>query len=285
MTKLDERIYLTQYSMRTLTQPIRINGVLADPDANTVACLLEAIDGTDIVARAAARVSTGLYTFTPSTIESKDQGYFNLHWGYAISSVAQRITMPIEIGPQSAAYEALTDDALLVVSAVWRKFADLYDSPFGGPHLLVPAQSHFSKARIAELLSDALGELNTAAQPYTSFTLDGAHGSQVFPYERWAPLLAKSGYIETIKHLMRSYTEQWEIAGIAGPRADRRDYLARWGSILVMEEKTFQKQIETWKRSLIGLGQTRVLVAGGVYGNAWNTYRQVNAARPRFPYG
>ena len=63
------------------------------------------------------------------------------------------------------------------------------------------------------------------AQPHMTYTLNEPGQ---FPHEQWGALLEFATYIETIKHLKRSYVEQPDWQGVTVARADRRDYLQRW---------------------------------------------------------
>ena len=59
-----------------------------------------------------------------------------------------------------------------IVESVWVRFADMFDSPQGGPHLQVFFQTAFSRGRLAQLLQIALGKINLTMQPAFSFTTD-----------------------------------------------------------------------------------------------------------------
>jgi hypothetical protein len=169
-----------------------------------------------------------------------------------------------------------------VIDLTWSRFADLFDSPQGGPNLQTYFQTHYTRGRMADLLRIAVGTLNTVAQPFQTYTVDGV-GAALFPIARWGPLLEKSLYIEALKHLIRSYVEQPNFVGSGNvSRLDRRDYMDRWRSVLDMESATFQSQLEHFKIANMGLGRPAVLVAGGVYGKYGPTRLAGSvAARPR----
>jgi hypothetical protein len=168
-----------------------------------------------------------------------------------------------------------------IVTNVWIRFEDTFDSPQGGPHLQVYFQTQMSRGRLAQLLRLALGFLNTMAQPYSSFSADPQRGE--FPYAQWGPLLEQALYVETLKHLIRSYTEQPMPNGITVARMDRRDYTDRWRAVLDDEMQWFKQQLDVFKISMMGLGRPRVLVSGGVYGSYGPTRLPGSAAaRPMF---
>jgi hypothetical protein len=167
-----------------------------------------------------------------------------------------------------------------IVDDTWIKFADLFDSPEGGPNLQTYYQTHFSRNRIAQLLKTAVGLLNTTAQPFQSYSID-VPGQ--FPIQQWGPLLGQALYVEVLKHLIRSYVEQPAFVGGSVTRLDRRDYMDRWQSVLDEERKQLKSQLDIFKISNMGLGKPKVLVSGGVYGRYGPTrFAGSVAARPRY---
>lgn len=95
-------------------------------------------------------------------------------------------------------------------------------------------------------------------------------------------MLSHNCYVETLKHLRRSYVEQPSAEGVNLARLDRRDYMTRWGEIIADEEKDLDKQLETFKIAHMGLGRGRVLVGGGIFGSFAPTRNAGMAARPRY---
>jgi hypothetical protein len=170
-----------------------------------------------------------------------------------------------------------------VVEAVWMRFADLFDSPGGGPNLMVYFQSRFGRGRIAQLLGVALNRLNIVAQPHTTYTLTGPPDGNEFPLAKWGGLLDQATYIEVLKHLIRSYTEQPEAPGVNIARLDRRDYAQRWQTVLEAEERDYRDMLDNFKIAHMGFSRPRVLVSGGVYGSYGPTRLAASAAaRPRY---
>ena len=93
-----------------------------------------------------------------------------------------------------------------------------------------------------------------------------------------AGLLEWATYLEVIRHLIRSYTEQPDAQGIQTARLDRRQYADAWRRILQDEEPDFRKALDQYKFAAMGLGRASVLVAGGIYGE-W--VRPTPIGRPR----
>lgn len=259
-----DRRYVSRYSMPAFGLKVHRDGVLADADA--VPTVSYVPDGalTPAWSRPAVREALGTYTITLSSADTSQTGVGTLMWDYDLDTVPQTYGVDIEVGPTAPAYDALPSAWQGVIEQAWVKFADLFDSPYGGPNLQVYAQTHFGRNRLAQLLTVALQRLNTASSPHASHVL----GGESFPMAEWGGLLSDALYIEVVKHLIRSYVEQPEaVLGTAVSRFDRRDYMNRWQEILRMEEQGFSSDLKKYRQANLGLGHVSVLVAGGAYGN------------------
>lgn len=280
---IGDRQYLGQFAIEDLGLEVHKNGALADADGNAVTATMTSLVGNTVVFtdRAATHVGTGLYEVTLSSVETQNVGMWKLTWSYELDGVPQTFVGLIEVGKSSPSYDRLSEGFKGVIESVMWRFADLFDSPLGGPHLQVYFQTRWSRGRMADMLQSALGKLNTISQPHMTYTLDEARGP--FPYANWGPLLEQGLYIETIKHLIRSYTEQPLADGVTVPRLDRRDYMDRWRAVLDMETADYTPMLENFKIAHMGLGRPRVLVSGGVYGSYGPTRIAGSAAaRPRY---
>lgn len=259
-----DRKYISRYGQPALGIRVYRAGSLADADAAPQVSLIREGETTPEWTRAATRDSEGTYSVVLSSAETADPGLASLRWDYALDSVAQVYGLDVEVGPSAPAYDALPPAWQDVIEGVWAKFADLFDSPFGGPHLQVYVQTHFGRNRLAQLLGEALQALNTASSPHATYPLGGDN----FPFAEWGGLLSDALYIDVLKHLVRSYVEQPEaILGTAVSRLDRRDYMNRWREVLDMEMQDFRTDLSRYRKAHLGLGNFSVLVAGGAYGN------------------
>lgn len=259
-----DRKYLSRYSQPALGIRVYKAGALADADAPPVATFIPDAPTGDSWTRETTKDSTGSYSVTLSSVETSTPMLGSLRFDYFVDGVAQVYVLDVEIGPSAPAYDALSAEWQNVVDMVWAKFADLYDSPLGGPHLQVYLQTHFGRNRLAQLLGEALQVLNTASSPHQTYPLGGTD----FPFGEWGYLLGDALYIEVIKHLIRSYVEQPELVlGVAVSRTDRRDYMDRWTAVLNIELEDFRSDIKRYRMAHLGLGNISVLVAGGAYGN------------------
>ena len=154
------------------------------------------------------------------------------------------------------------------------KLEDLWDSDLGGPHLRDATKAIFDREKIRRLLPDALYNINNVYQPATGFD------ETTFPYQNHRPLLAQALLVESIGHLMRAYVEQPLPAGANVSYFDRRDYLQRWQMILQMELDKLNRWLDLFKRDLMGLGYSAMLVGG----YASYPSRVPRYMRGRYPY-
>lgn len=281
-----DRQYVSQFSSPPLTLQIHIGGQPADPDASTVQAqlYLQNPDGTvaPVNSYVATRQAAGEYTVIPSSADTSVPAQAELAWSYQIASVPQQYASYLTIGPANPAYDVLPIPMQDLLETVWIRFSDLFDSPSGGANLQTYYQAHWSRGRVAQLMNVALQKINAVAQPWSNYTLNGLNGAQ-FPINQWGGLLAQYTYVEAIKHLVRSYTEQAQVVGGGSiTRLDRSNYVAGWRAILGDEEPELKSLLDVFKIRHLGLGNPRVLVSGGVYGRYAPTRIAGSvAARPR----
>jgi hypothetical protein len=263
MPALLDRRYLSRYASDTVGFVLHRLGVPADADANVVtAQLVNEEDFSIVFTRSATHLETGKYGVVLTGEDTSVEGLFTLNFAYTVDSLPDRYADYLEVGPPAPAYDALSLGYRDVVEHVWIRFADLFDSPLGGPHLQTYAQSHFGRNRLAQLLRIAIGRLNTISQPRTTYSLDGD-----FPFESWGPLLEQALYVEVLKHLMRSYVEQPDVALAASiSRLDRQSYMDRWAQMVQLETADLERQMSTFRMENLGLGSVHALVSGGAYG-------------------
>lgn len=280
-----ERQYISQFGTDVLGLALKPGGVDRDADGDVTITFVREATETDaavtVFSRVASHVALGMYETALTSEETSVPGLYTVVWTYTMLTQAQEYRTYVEVGSSAPAYDRLSWEMKDIVDTTWVRFADLFDSPGGGPNLMTYFQTNYGRERLAELLKIAVGTLNTVAQPFQTYTIDGVGGS-TFPVEKWGPLLERSLYIEAVKHLVRSYVEQPMFVGGSVTRLDRRDYMDRWRSILQDEERTFERQLEVFKIANMGLGKAAVLVSGGAYGRYGPTRLAGSvAARPR----
>jgi hypothetical protein len=276
-----ERRYISRYAQDVLGLSVHVQGTPTDVDTDVTVVLTRESDSTVVFTRTADHIGTGLYEVALTSDDSSTVGDYTVTWSYDVGGTPQTYVTFITVGEVAPTYDALTPGLKDVVDSVWIRFADLFDSPMGGPNLQTYFQTHFGRERIAQLMRIGAGRLNTMAQPFQTFTVDGPTPS--FPLAQWGSLLETTTYVEVLKHLVRSYVEQPAFVGGNVTRLDRRDYMDRWQSILQDEEAMMKSQLDIFKISMMGLGKPKVLVSGGVYGRYGPTrFAGSVAARPRY---
>jgi hypothetical protein len=278
-----ERKWVSRFSSPVLGLQVHKGGVLADADFNDMlVTMTNEANGEVIFERQANHPSTGVYEIVPSSVETQIISFYEMKWTYAVDGIPQIFIANLHVGQNYAAYDNLNPELQDVIEGTWALFSDMFDSVEGGPNLQDYYQTRFNRGTFVVLMQNALDNINLYGQPKTTFTLDPT--SNPFPYQRWPGLIDQALYIEVIRHLVRSYVEQPVLEGGSGiARLDRRDYFDRWQSVLELEQRDFDRAVETFKIAQMGLGQASVLISGGVYGNFAPTRMAGSvAARPRY---
>ena len=283
-TNLDmiDRRYLSRWSSVVVGVVIHRTGQPTDPDDGVVVSMVDdAAEGTVFVFedRVATRDDTGAYSVELTSSDTDQPGVYSLVWEWEWDDDEFSRESYIEVGQHSPVYDDLEDDMKEIVESVWRKFADLYDSPYGGPHLQVYFQTNFARNRIAQLLHDSVEHINAMVPGERPYLISSDPGPK-FP-SQWYGLLGEQLYVETLKHLRRSYVEQPSDKGVGVALLDRRDYMNRWGEILREAEGDVSKMLDQFKMYRFNLGQTRVLLSGGAYGR-YGPQRYPGSAQPRY---
>ena len=279
-TYLRDYQYVSQYAMDINGIEIIVAGQPHDPDGNAVTVIMYDPNAEVQFTETATRTDVGIYQIQFTSAQTSSPGFYTLRWSFLINGAQEYTDTWVEIGVANRDYDSLPSPMKDIVETTWYRFSDMFDSPQGGPHLQVYFQTNFSRGRLAQLLKIAVGYLNTMAQPYANFSVEG---NPLFPYQQWGPLLEQRLYLETMKHFIRSYIEQPTPTNVGIGRMDRRDYTDRWNQMLSHDEADFKSQLDVFKISMMGLGRPHVLVSGGVYG-AYGPTRLPGsaAARARF---
>jgi hypothetical protein len=262
-----DRRYLSRYASEQVGFTAIVGGQPADVDSNLVAFdLVDATTTTVLRSGAATRVATGQYAVAITSADTATAGQLiDARFSFAIGGQPGLYAVELAVGDSAPAYDALSPLWKGAVESVWVRFADLFDSPLGGPNLQVYVQTRFGRQRMAQLLRVGLGRLNTISAPHHTYSVDD--GDTGFPFRQWGPLVEQALYVEVIKHLIRSYVEQPEVVqGAPVSRLDRRDYMQRWREVLDMEQRDLDTQIEQFRVASLGLGAVKALVSGGAYG-------------------
>jgi hypothetical protein len=213
-----DRAYVSQFSRPALTHAIYIAGEPGDPDGQSVTgqLYLQNADGavSPVSTYSAVRQQAGVYVITPSSADTSVPSEAELAWAYSVGGQAQQYASYLTIGPANPAYDALPQDMQDLLELVWIRFADEFDSASGGPNLQSYFQAHWSRGRIAQLMAIAVSKLNTIAQPWSNYTLDGQNGAQ-FPVQQWGGLLGT--YCVTMETPVLTADLRWVPCGELRP--------------------------------------------------------------------
>lgn len=205
------------------------------------------------------------WTDTTETGEYRIQVQFILLSG-EIRSVMQEFTV---IDPFNPPVPSATD---YVVDQVQLRLEDCFDSIDGGPWLRDRSLNAFDYSKIADFIPEALLDINVQMPP-TSFTIDDFTTPVAIPGQSSLPnpnltLLAKGVLVLTIRHLMRSYTEQPTPQGAQVVWQDRTRYQKLWSDIYQVEYADYIEKVRLWKRTALNLGHSALLTfskAGRLY--------------------
>lgn len=224
--------------------------------------IITADEGVDI-----DHPETGIYTYTITPPVTNVVCLLKAVWTYQVGGVNLTYTEHLQIRDQMPTYDGFSDAEKGSVQLIVNLFADSYDSTTGGPHLIEEFQTKFTNERIAQLLNWSVQKFNMTKQPITTYVLSSPGTAGNFP-PNWNGLLVMGGYVEVLKHLVRSYVEQPDIRNADVAYLDRRDYQSRWKAVLDDEKEQYDEMVTLTKRKLMGLGSTSMLVSGGMFGGS-----------------
>lgn len=222
--------------------------------------IITADEGVDI-----DHPETGVYTYTITPPVTNVVCLLKAVWTYQVGGVNLIYVEHLQIRDPMPTYDGFSDAEKSAVQLIINLFADSYDSTAGGPHLIEEFQTKFNNERIAQLLNWAVQKMNMAKQPITSWVLSTPGTVGNFPPNWWG-LLIMGGYLEVMRHLIRSYVEQPDIRNADVAYLDRRDYLTRWQTVYQMEKEEYDQMLTLVKRKMMNLGSTSMLVSGGIFG-------------------
>lgn len=141
------------------------------------------------------------------------------------------------------------------IDMAWDMLEDCFDSELGGPWLRDMTLARFDKSKMRKFLPQVFLDINSV-QPQTDFN------EATFPYATndLEAILSQGVLVATIRHLMRSYTEQPNPTGTPVPFFDKQQYAQKWKFIYDIEEEKFRKWLAMYKLRLYNLGRPSMLV-------------------------
>jgi len=141
------------------------------------------------------------------------------------------------------------------VDLAWLKLEDCFDSEFGGPWLRDMTMRVFDKTKVREFTPTVLLQINQQ-MPFTTYTVTG------FPWANGdaTALFGQGLLVESIRHLMRSYTEQPDVVSSPVAFLDRKRYAEAWRAVYTEEEKLFERWLNRWKLASIDITHASMLL-------------------------
>lgn len=160
------------------------------------------------------------------------------------------------------------------VALAWQKLESCFDSELGGPWLRDMTKARFDHSTVRNLIGEAMLEINHI-QPITSFTVAS------FPYTTndGNAIMAQGLLVATIRHLMRSYTEQPDVTNSPVAFFDRKRYQQAWSVIYQIELERFQKWLELWKRQFIDMSGAKLIISSRAGRNMQGSMRYRGSLR------
>src|SRR5690606_6966766 len=149
----------------------------------------------------------GKYEVTVRSAHTDTAGNYRLDFKYLIGGVPEVYRDYDVVGESNPDYDRLPPDFKENVDSVRIRFAHLFHSPSERPDLQSYFQSHWSRGRVDQVMKIELGPINTRQQPLGLYSMDGSAGER-FPVDQWGSLLETLTYVESVKHLLRSYVEE-----------------------------------------------------------------------------
>lgn len=141
------------------------------------------------------------------------------------------------------------------IDQCWLKLEDCFDSEIGGPWLRDMTLAVFDKSKINGFIPEALMDINQQ-MPITDYNVDS------FPYAAndGTAVMAEGLLLATIRHLMRSYTEQPDIMNSPVAFMDRKRYQQAWSAIYTIELAMWDRWLSRWKLRSYDLSSSAMLL-------------------------
>lgn len=244
---------------------LRINEIpITEDQIVSVSFIVQKPDGTSTTSLGTVQTDgSGFLRWSNTTLigEYIAQAQFNL-----VSGEIRSVMVPFTVyDPFNPPTPTQTD---LIVDAVQLRLEDCFDSVEGGPWLRDRSLAHFDYTKVADFIPEALLDINVQMPP-TNYDLGTFASWSTTPGDNPnMPLLVKGVLLLTIRHLMRSYTEQPMPAGGQVVWHDRTRYQQMWNQIYQVELKDWTEKVRLFKRTELALGHAASLTfskAGRLY--------------------
>lgn len=141
------------------------------------------------------------------------------------------------------------------VQQAWVKIEDCFDSEMGGPWLRDMTLAVFDQYKIRQFIPEALLAINQQ-MPFTDFS----EGNFPYTANDGGALMAQALLVSTLRHLMRSYTEQPDMVSSPVAFMDRKKYQSAWAAVYAIEEPLFERWLTRWKLRAYDLSSSALLL-------------------------
>jgi hypothetical protein len=249
---VDPAVPLTLISLKVYFN--NLDGTAPDP---------KGVLAVDVDASVIDHDDVGRFHYDVGPALTAQKGTLTAEWDYTVDGVEFTFVDNMVILDQMPVYDAMAEEAKLIVERASWFFADLFDSTAGGPWLAENFQTHYNYERVSQLMAHAVVKMNTIGFPVTAYGI--TPDENMIP-DNFTGLAIWGTKLEIIRHLIRSYTEQPNFPNMQTTYTDRRDYTQRWLAVLEEEKPEYERAVKMTKRGLLSLGSGSLLVAGGIYG-------------------
>lgn len=150
------------------------------------------------------------------------------------------------------------------VRMCWTFLEDCFDSEWGGPWLRDMTLAVFDQTKVRALVPQVLLDINNQ-MPFTTYsessfpwTTSGTVDSTDFGDSE--ALFAQGLLVASLRHLMRSYTEQPDIVSSPVAFMDRKRYQQAWKAQYDVEMEQWKKWLNRWKLQQYDLSHSSLLL-------------------------
>lgn len=275
---------IPQYAVEPVGIMIYVNGVLTDPDADSVTLTITNTNNNTVLVPSgtlATRESTGVYNYMLDSTQTSVEDNYTVFWTYYVNGVVRYYEDYYIVSGQMPYWQNLTTEQQELVTGIVHRLDRSFDSTSGGPYLQELQQSGFAMYEDTAFLmsTEVMDYCNYEFQPVFQPAYEvGVNAMAPWPIQYYG-VLATQTYAHFIKHIARNYIEQPTPQGMTAAWMDRRDYYNRWWSLYTFEKEIADKQLRQMKRWFMVGSKRSLLVAGGLIPRMF-----VNPARPHFQY-
>ena len=217
-----------QFAPEPIGLMIYQNGILTDPDSNSVTLSLVNTDNNTVIlppGTIAAKETTGKFSYTLNSQQTSIMGNYLVTWSYSIDGSPRLATDAYEVTEQMPYWLNLTYDQRQLAVNIFDRLDHSFDSTQGGPYLQDMRQSNFNGyEQVAFIMTtETVDYCNYEFQPVFTPAYEIGLGA-VAPWPTsWYGILTSQTYAMTIKHIARQYIEQPNPEGMNAAWLNRRD--------------------------------------------------------------